>query len=455
MVVPGVGAEVVWDDEGQRVTFEGGHMRAATREFVHLDRILDAQDAAGVDVVVLCPWINLAGRQCDRQNEVLASYVGDRVAALGTVDCDRPEQLEELMRDGRLSGVEIAAAPGGHYLGHERFEGFWSVAEETGSFVFIHPSSHGFAQPALQDYYLWNTLGNPTETAFTAAHMVVSGVLERHPDLVVTLAHGGGALPWLRGRLRRAYEVQPAARARLDEPPDVSLRRFYYDTVTHDVDVLRGVLDFAGADHVLCGSDYPFDMGSESPADIVRALGLEPREEERVLGENALELLGRKDKKRGVIDVDHEALRRSIELAWESRRKGNHPFGAVLADAHGRIVLEAENTAETEQDVCGHAELNLIRLASGRYSPAFLEQCTLYASAEPCVMCCGAIYAGSVRNVVYALSAREFARAKGNSRKALALKIPSAETFSHGQDAVTVSGPHLEEEALAPHEGYW
>jgi tRNA(Arg) A34 adenosine deaminase TadA len=153
--------------------------------------------------------------------------------------------------------------------------------------------------------------------------------------------------------------------------------------------------------------------------------------------------------------ANDECLRRAIELAWESRRKGNHPFGAVLADAQGAIVLEAENTAVTEADVCGHAEINLIRLASRRFAPEFLETCTLYASAEPCVMCCGAIYAGSVRRLVYGLSGMAFAGVKGGSRKALALKIPSAKAFAHGDDRVEVSGPHLEEEALAPHEGYW
>jgi aminocarboxymuconate-semialdehyde decarboxylase len=293
VIVPGLGAQVTWDAQGQLVSFGGHRLRAAPREFVRVERILEEQDAAGVDLILLCPWINVADRDRERQNEVLASYVGERVAVLGTVDCGRPDELQELMHDGRLSGVEIPGAPGGDYLGHERFEDFWAAAEETGAFVFVHPSSRGFAQPVLQDYYLWNTLGNPTETAITAAHMVVSGVLERHPKLVVMLAHGGGALPWLRGRLRRAHEVQPAVRERLRESPELSLTRFYYDTVTHDPDVLRGVVEFVGADHVLCGSDYPFDMGVERPAEIVRALGLPPDEEDAVLGGNALRLLKR------------------------------------------------------------------------------------------------------------------------------------------------------------------
>jgi aminocarboxymuconate-semialdehyde decarboxylase len=106
------------------------------------------------------------------------------------------------------------------------------------------------------------------------------------------LAHAGGAVLALRGRLRHAHSFQPQARARLGEPPEKSLRRFYYDTVTHDPGLLRQVIDFAGFDRILCGSDYPFDMGIERPAEPVRALGLSPDEENAILGANALRLLG-------------------------------------------------------------------------------------------------------------------------------------------------------------------
>ena len=96
--------------------------------------------------------------------------------------------------------------------------------------------------PALDEYYLWNSVGNPLETAITAAHIAVSGVLERHPRLRVLLAHGGGALPVVRGRLRRAFAMRPEAGARAQAGPDASLRRFFYDTVTHDQDLLAGLV---------------------------------------------------------------------------------------------------------------------------------------------------------------------------------------------------------------------
>ena len=288
VIVPGLGAEVAWDERGQVVRYGGREVRAALREFSDLGRILEEQDRAGVDVVVLAPWVNLCGVEVERQNEALAGMVGERVAALGTVDVERPEQLVDLMRDGRLSGVEIPAAPGGDYLGHERFRDFWAAAEETRALVFVHPSTRGFGLPVLEEHYLWNTVGNPVETTVTAAHMVGAGVMDDFPDLRVLLAHGGGVLPSLRGRLAHEQTVHPPGRDVLG-----AIRRFHVDTVVHDAEVLRGLVDFFGAERVLLGSDYPFDMGVERPAEIVRALGLPAQQEAAILGGNALRLLGR------------------------------------------------------------------------------------------------------------------------------------------------------------------
>jgi aminocarboxymuconate-semialdehyde decarboxylase len=292
VIVPGLGADVAWEDGEQVVRFAGKEIRSAVREFVELGRILEEQDRAGVDLVLLCPWVSLLGRETQRQNEALAGMAGDRVAVLGTVDLERPGDLVELVRDGRLAGVEVAASVAGEYLGAERFADFWAAAEESGALVFVHPTTRGFDLPVFDDYYLWNAVANPLETTVTAAHMVMAGVLERHARLKVLLAHAGGAVLALRGRLRHAHSFQPDAGARLGESPDDSLRRFYYDTITHDPALLEQAVEFVGDERVVCGSDYPFDMGLERPAEIVRSLQLPPEGEARVLAGNALRLLG-------------------------------------------------------------------------------------------------------------------------------------------------------------------
>jgi aminocarboxymuconate-semialdehyde decarboxylase len=286
VIVAGLGAEVEWRDGSQVVRYAGREVRAALREFSDVGKILEEQDRSGVDVVVLAPWVNLCGVEVERQNEALAALVGDRVAALGTVDPGSPEQLVELMRDGRLSGVELPAAPGGDYLGHERFRDFWAAAEETNAFVFIHPSTRGFGLPVLEEHYMWNTIGNPVETTVTAAHLVGAGVMDDFPNLRVLLAHGAGVLPALRGRLAHEQTIHPPGRDVLG-----AIGRFYVDTVVHDPYVLRGLVDFFGADHVLLGSDYPFDMGVEQPAEIVRELELPAEAEAAILGGNASRLL--------------------------------------------------------------------------------------------------------------------------------------------------------------------
>src|SRR5919109_2317765 len=207
----------VYRKDGAQVVELGGRpIRSALGEFVDVERIVEAQRAAGIDRTVLCPWVPLLFydtepeeglRRCRIQNEALAALVRarpERVAALGAVPLQEPElaagELERLMAGGELAGVEVSASVRGVYLGDDRFEAFWAAAERTGALVFVHPTTRGFEVPALAEYYLWNSVGNPFETTIAAAHMVMAGVLERHPGLRVLLAHGGGALLALRGR---------------------------------------------------------------------------------------------------------------------------------------------------------------------------------------------------------------------------------------------------------------
>lgn len=159
--------------------------------------------------------------------------------------------------------------------------------------------------------------------------------------------------------------------------------------------------------------------------------------------------------RRRVTNEIERHLLAAIELARRSRANGNHPFGALLVDADGKVVLEGENTVLTAQDCTGHAETNLIRLASERFDPEFLSRCTLYTSTEPCAMCAGAIYWGNVRRVVFALSQEEIGRITGGNPENMQLTISSREIFARGDHKVQVSGPHLLEKARAVHKGFW
>jgi aminocarboxymuconate-semialdehyde decarboxylase len=296
-------------EEGRRVvSFQGRSLTSITGEFCDVDLMLEQAAAADVSHLLLSPWIllvpvgaepALAARICRVQNESLAEATrraDGRVLGLGTVPLQDPAravaELEYLMALPGMRGVEVPASVAGSYLGEERFAPFWTAAAECGAVVFVHPTTTGLGLPALDAHYLWNSIGNPVETAIAAAQLVTNGVLARHRGLRVLLAHGGGALLGLRGRLRRAFAVRPEARADSATEPDELLRGLYYDSLTHDPAVLRDLVAFAGAGHVLLGSDRPFDMGADRPADDIAALGLSDADEQLMLSGSACALLG-------------------------------------------------------------------------------------------------------------------------------------------------------------------
>ena len=152
---------------------------------------------------------------------------------------------------------------------------------------------------------------------------------------------------------------------------------------------------------------------------------------------------------------NRQLLRRAIELARLAREHGNHPFGALLVDAKGNVVLEAENTVRTDKDVTAHAETNLMRMATARFDRDFLGRCTLYTSTEPCAMCAGAIYWGNIRRVVFGFSQEQIHAISAGNPENMQLQLSSREVFARCDHPVEVSGPHLPKESAAVHDGFW
>lgn len=152
-------------------------------------------------------------------------------------------------------------------------------------------------------------------------------------------------------------------------------------------------------------------------------------------------------------DIPH--LQTAIQVAQAARHHGNHPFGAILVDENDQILLQAENTVVTGCDCTGHAETNLMRLATQNLSPEKLALCTLYTSTEPCAMCAGAIHWGNIGRVAFALSEVTLYELIGPSPDHLLLSC--REVFSRSKRVVEVLGPaeELAEEARAVHEGFW
>jgi tRNA(Arg) A34 adenosine deaminase TadA len=156
-----------------------------------------------------------------------------------------------------------------------------------------------------------------------------------------------------------------------------------------------------------------------------------------------------------VSELDLAHLRRAITVSVEAKAHGNHPFGATLTDELGDEVLAAENTVVTERDATGHAETNLVRMASKQFSLARLRTFTLYTSCEPCAMCAGAIYWAGIGRMVYALPEEALITETGDEDENPTLDLPSRQVFARGPRTVVVAGPALEEQALEPHRGFW
>jgi aminocarboxymuconate-semialdehyde decarboxylase len=268
---------------------------------------LAAMDAQGVDVQLVSPspshyhyWADaaIAEKLCRLANEATAGHCSaapGRLRGLGLVPLQHPElmvpALDHALEQG-LAGVEISSHAPGRELSDPAYEPFWARAEETGAIVFLHPFGCTLDE-RLDRWYLSNTVGQPTENAVALSHLIFSGVLDRHPGLRLIAAHGGGYLPTHIGRSDHAWSVRPDA-AGCAHPPSSYLRRLYFDSLVHDPDVLRELVRTAGADRVLLGSDFPFDMGTEDPLGALRAARLSEADFHAVRGGNAATLL-RKD----------------------------------------------------------------------------------------------------------------------------------------------------------------
>ncbi len=187
-------------------------------------------------------------------------------------------------------GVEISSHAPGRELSDPAYEPLWTRAEQTDAILFLHPFGCTLDE-RLARWYLSNTVGQPTENAVALSHLIFSGVLDRHPGLKLIAAHGGGYLPTHIGRSDHAWSARSDAAAGCAHLPSSYLRHLYFDSLVHDPHVLRELIRVVGADRVLLGSDYPFDMGTEDPVGALRAARLPDHDTDAVRGGNAARLL--------------------------------------------------------------------------------------------------------------------------------------------------------------------
>src|SRR6266550_5441459 len=232
-------------------------------------------------------------------NDAFAAIVrerGPRFAALATLPlCDPAASVTELRRaveQLHFPGAMLFSNVKGVALADERFEPLYAEADRLGTVLHIHPTSPVGVE-AMTDYWLMPLVGFLFDTTLAAAKLVFAGVPERYPRIRWVLAHLGGAIPYLAERLDRGYHAFAECRANISKPPSAYLKRFYYDTVNFDPRNIQLAIDFAGADHVLAGSDYPHQIGSlPSMLDAISTLPITDDEREQIRWKKAARLLG-------------------------------------------------------------------------------------------------------------------------------------------------------------------
>ncbi|UCH73951.1 MAG: amidohydrolase [Rhodospirillales bacterium] len=270
------------------------------------ERLAD-MDRMGVDVqaISLPPyqlyyWAEPGlGRDVARRlNEFLvetAATAPDRLVALGTIPLQHPEfavaELEHCVQELGMRGVEILTHVNGVELSRAGLDPVFARAEELGALIFIHPD--GFTHGArFQEHYFLNLVGHPIENTLAIGHLVFDGVLDRYPGLKVCVAHGGGYAPAYAGRFDHGWGARPDCREHITEPPSSYMKKLYFDTMVFAPDQLEFLIRKYGADHILLGTDYPYDMGEDDPVGLVgRVDGLSDEERAAVCGLNAARLL--------------------------------------------------------------------------------------------------------------------------------------------------------------------
>ncbi len=278
-----------------------------SRFVTHDERLAD-MDEMGIDIQVVMPPppqctytvpVDIGVKAARMVNEGIAEFVAarpDRFVGFGTVPmqsgAEAAAELERGVRQLGLRGVQILTNVAGRELSDPEFEPFWAKAEELGVLVVIHPN--GFTQgERLARFYFSNVVGNPFDTTLALHYLIFDGVLERHPNLKILAVHGGGYLPAYSGRIDHAWGARSDSRGGLPKPPTSYLRQVYFDTVVFTPHQLKALVETFGADRIIMGTDYPFDMAEADPIEHVRSVDtFDEATVEALVGGNAKRLLG-------------------------------------------------------------------------------------------------------------------------------------------------------------------
>jgi aminocarboxymuconate-semialdehyde decarboxylase len=298
------------DAQGGDVAVVGGRRQSLPprARWTPEERLAD-MDSLGVDVHVVSPYVGFYNYQLDASvaaataratNDEISEMVRarpQRFTGLGTLPMQDVKaaisELERCLSRLGLKGVEINDHINGRTLEEPEFRPFWKAAEQLGALVFFHQGGETLVTARSTRYHLPNTVGNLVDRAVTFATLVHGGVMDEFPALKIVLGHGGGYTCYGIGRMDHGWQVRSEARAHIRQPPSAYLRRFYYDCIVYTEPALRYLIDAVGADRVVFGTDWPYDMALDWPvAWILGMKSLSQEEKEAILWRNLERLLG-------------------------------------------------------------------------------------------------------------------------------------------------------------------
>jgi aminocarboxymuconate-semialdehyde decarboxylase len=298
--------KVTIDADGNPVLHYPGDYNVAVRghrDLAYRQEVLDEHGVSMQVVTLTTPGTHVESRETairlaamvnDEFREAMETR-GSHFTALATLPLNDPaasvKELERACRQLHMPGAMLFSNVNGAALSDQRFWPIYELANELGAVLYIHPTDPvGVA--AMQQYWLMPLVGFLLDTTIAAASLVFAGVPERFPNIRWALCHLGGTIPYLAERLDRGFHAFKDCRANIERPPSTYLRRFYYDTVNFDVNALNLAIAFAGADHILAGSDYPHQIGSiPAMLDAIARLPISESDRANILGLNAARLL--------------------------------------------------------------------------------------------------------------------------------------------------------------------